>query len=188
MKTLPVLSLLGRDGVGKTALVTQLTKQEFSLFYEPTIEQKLTIQKDKLPVYQIYDTAGRAEFDSLRQEYVEHSDFILLVFAVTCAETFQYVSELCEQIRLRKPAIPIMIVGTKIDLKNRQVSQEEGHALAARMKCDYMEVSAKNPTEIIIVFDKLYDSFVASQTTESKGTPILRRKNSFKHKLKKLLM
>ncbi|MBA7682096.1 hypothetical protein ES703_90442 [subsurface metagenome] len=38
--------------------------------------------------------------------------------------------------------IPMILIGNKIDLE-RKVSNEEGEELATRLKCEYLETSAK---------------------------------------------
>ena len=50
--------------------------------------------------------------------------------------------------------VPMVIVGNKIDLHaQRQVSTQEGEALAAEWKCGFVEVSAKMNQNINKIFE-----------------------------------
>jgi GTPase SAR1 family protein len=70
----------------------------------------------------------------------------ILVYSVTHRVTFEDVVGYCSQVRRVKcdPNTLFILVGNKCDLEyEREVSYEEGAALANELGCDFFETSAK---------------------------------------------
>lgn len=74
----------------------------------------------------LWDTAGQEKFRSLIPAYLRDADCAVLVYDITNAETFIALKEWLGIFNnyKRKDAI-VIVVGNKIDLKDRKVTQEQ---------------------------------------------------------------
>ncbi|KAJ3142626.1 Ras GTPase ras2 [Physocladia obscura] len=134
--------VLGDGGVGKTALTVQT--------YDPTIEDSYNKQVviDDIPCnLEVLDTAGQEEYTALRDQWIRDGQGFLIVYSITSRETFYRIERFRDQIMRVKDtddSIPMILVGNKCDRNGeREVSREEGQALALRLQCDFIETSAK---------------------------------------------
>ncbi|KAJ1547852.1 Ras GTPase ras2, partial [Nowakowskiella sp. JEL0078] len=87
----------------------------------------------------------------LRDQWIRDSEGFLLVYSIEDRKTFERLSELREQlIRVKETKdIPVMLVGNKADkASDRQVAREDGMSVARRMKCDFIETSAKTGVNV----------------------------------------
>uniref|UniRef100_S4RQ75 small monomeric GTPase n=1 Tax=Petromyzon marinus TaxID=7757 RepID=S4RQ75_PETMA len=156
------LAVMGRAGVGKSALVVRFLTKRFIWEYDPTLESTYRHQAiiDEEPVtMEILDTAGQAEDTSLRREgYVRWGDTFLLVYDTTDRCSFDEIAQIKAQIdEIKKPQIVhTVLLGNKIDLDHaRQVSVEDGERLAVELGCAFFECSACNGDGCIS--DAFYD-------------------------------
>ncbi len=84
---------------------------------------------------------------SLRDRPTERGDGFLIVFSIDSKRSFQEVDHFYYHIlRVKNEfAFPMVLVGNKSDLEgSRQVEEEEALEIANKMKCPYIETSAKN--------------------------------------------
>ena len=170
--TLHKLVVLGDGGVGKTALIIQVNSPLhlfivlspdheqlcLGLFvesYDPTINDSYGIQVmiDGHPcILEIFDSAGRPEcttFYDQRNQWTRDGDGFILVYSITSRNSFTRILELHSEVKRLKqlghPNTPILLVGNKSDKDGqREISAEEGQALAKDLGCEFAEVSAKN--------------------------------------------
>ncbi|KAE8257314.1 hypothetical protein A4X13_0g2434 [Tilletia indica] len=128
------------------------TLQSFIVFtYDPTIEdsyRKQTVIDDEPCMLEVLDTAGQEEYTALRDQWIREGEGFLLVYSIAARNTFERVERFRAQISRVKDqephTVPIMLVGNKCDKVNeREVSKEEGQALANRLGCKFVESSAK---------------------------------------------
>ncbi|KAJ3017328.1 UNVERIFIED_CONTAM: Ras GTPase ras2 [Siphonaria sp. JEL0065] len=153
------LVVLGDGGVGKTALTLQLCTNHFVETYDPTIEDsynKQVVVDDVACNLEILDTAGQEEYTALRDQWIRDGEGFLLVFSLTSRSTFFRIEGFLDQILRVKDTddhVPIILVGNKSDRTGeREVSREEGQALATKMRCQYVETSAKFRQNVDLVF------------------------------------
>ncbi|KAJ1722137.1 RAS2 protein [Coemansia erecta] len=143
------LVVLGDGGVGKTALTIQLCLNHFVETYDPTIEdsyRKQVVIDDQPCVLEVLDTAGQEEYTALRDQWIRDGEGFLLVYSITSRSTFERVERFRDQIIRVKDQdnVPMMLVGNKCDkAQEREVSFQEGQAMARRLGCDFVESSAK---------------------------------------------
>jgi len=143
------LVVLGDGGVGKTALTIQLCLNHFVETYDPTIEdsyRKQVVIDDHPCVLEVLDTAGQEEYTALRDQWIRDGEGFLLVYSISSRSTFERVERFHDQITRVKDTepVPLMLVGNKCDkITEREVSREEGMNMARRLKCDFIESSAK---------------------------------------------
>ncbi|KZP26230.1 ras protein [Athelia psychrophila] len=152
------IAVLGDGGVGKTALAVQFTLNCFT--YDPTIEdayRKQLLVDNKICFVEVIDTAGQEEYATLRDQWVREGQGFLLVYSIASRSTFDGL-EVFRQSMLRvKRSKPIfMLVGNKCDKTyEREVSKEEGAALARSFGCTFVETSAKTAHNVEHLFTSL---------------------------------
>jgi len=168
--TLYKLVVLGDGGVGKTALTIQLCLNHFVETYDPTIEDsyRKQVQIDgQSCMLEVLDTAGQEEYVSLRDQWIRDGEGFVLVYSISSRASFQRIKKFYSQIQRVKesaqagsptypgsPSLsnpvasgpaPVMLVGNKCDrVTEREVSTQEGAALARELSCEFVEASAKN--------------------------------------------
>lgn len=155
------LVMLGAGGVGKSAMTMQFISHRFPEDHDPTIEDayKIRIRIDDEPAnLDILDTAGQAEFTAMRDQYMRAGEGFIICYSITDRRSFHEVREFKQLIyRVRRTDdTPVVLVGNKSDLKQlRQVSKEEGLALAREFNCPFFETSAAYRYYIDDVFHAL---------------------------------
>ncbi|XP_058016511.1 GTP-binding protein Rit1 [Ahaetulla prasina] len=142
------LVMLGAGGVGKSAMTMQFISHRFPEDHDPTIEDayKMRIRIDDEPAnLDILDTAGQAEFTAMRDQYMRAGEGFIICYSITDRRSFHEVREFKQLIyRVRRTdETPVVLVGNKSDLTQlRQVSKDEGSALAQEFGCPFFETSA----------------------------------------------
>merc|ERR1711998_131699 len=133
--------VVGTGGVGKSGLTLQFCAGKCPKRYDPTIEdsyRKQTEVKGRPCTLDILDTAGQDEYASLRVEYMQEGKGFIIVYSVTNAESFEEMDQFFNLIKdSKKPgdAVPICLVGNKIDLDDqRKVTKEQGEKKAQEWK------------------------------------------------------
>lgn len=112
---------------------------------------------DETALLDVLDTAGQEEYSAMREQYMRTGEGFLLVYSITSRQSFEEIMTFQQQIlRVKdKDYFPMILVGNKCDLEpERQVSKEEGAALARQFGCKFIETSAKSR---IHVDDAFYD-------------------------------
>jgi len=142
------LVVLGDGGVGKTALTIQLCLNHFVETYDPTIEdsyRKQVVIDDEPCVLEVLDTAGQEEYTALRDQWIRDGEGFILVYSIVARSTFERVQRFREQISRVKDtdSIPLILVGNKCDMSEREVPPHEGEELAKKLGCEFTEASAK---------------------------------------------
>lgn len=91
---------------------------------------------------------------SVTAEHIQWADGILLVYAITDRNSFNYIRK--AKVNLQ-PDIPVTLVGNKVDMVHlRQVSTEEGEILAKDFECKFCEISAaEHVTQVSEAFHDL---------------------------------
>ena len=143
------LVVVGGGGVGKSALTIQLIQSHFVDEYDPTIEDSYRKQcniDNEQVLLDILDTAGQEEYSAMREQYMRTGEGFLLVYSINSLNSFQELNSFYDQILRVKDSdnVPVLVVGNKCDLEmERQVSYEDGLALANSFNCPFLETSAK---------------------------------------------
>ena len=150
----------------------QLCLNHFVETYDPTIEdsyRKQVVIDAQSCMLEVLDTAGQEEYTALRDQWIRDGEGFILVYSITSRPSFSRIQRFFNQIQRVKdssnagsptaagylsspmsPSIssgpaPVMLVGNKSDrVTEREVSTQEGNALAKELGCDFVEASAKN--------------------------------------------
>ncbi|KAH9068243.1 small GTPase superfamily [Lactarius deliciosus] len=154
--------VLGAGGVGKSALTVRFMRGEFVENYDPTIQEEYrrSIEVDgELTWLEVLDTAGAEQFTALNELYITSGRGFVLVFSLTLEASLREVTSLRQQILRIKgesSGIPMVLVGTKLDLTNeREVSSATLQDLATRWKIPVYETSAKRDWDVREAFEDL---------------------------------
>jgi len=172
---------MGYRSVGKSSLTIQYVEGQFVDSYDPTIENTFT-KNVKVRGQEYYlklvDTAGQDEYSIFPLQYTMDIHGYCLVYSINNAKSFEVVRVLYEKLidLTGNTNVPILLVGNKNDLhQERVVAVEDGKRLAASMKAQFVEVSAKQNSAVINLFNNLivdiekgYDDGSANERTANK--------------------
>lgn len=148
----------------------QLCLNHFVETYDPTIEDsyRKQVQIDgQSCMLEVLDTAGQEEYIALRDQWIRDGEGFVLVYSISSRSSFARIQRFHSQIQRVKESsmagsptypgspmtasapmfgqAPVMLVGNKCDrVTEREVSTQEGQALAKDLGCDFVEASAKN--------------------------------------------
>jgi len=155
------LVLVGIGGVGKSALTISYVSNVWVPEYDPTIEdshRKQVCIDDMVTMLDILDTAGQEEYSSMQDQWFRSGQGFVVVFSLISKKSFLEVNNLVEKIHRIKntKSIPMVLAANKCDLVNeREVTADEGAALAKKIGCPYFETSAKEKVNVEEVFKDL---------------------------------
>jgi small GTP-binding protein len=107
----------------------------------------------------IYDTCGQEKYNAINKSYYHKADAILLVYDISNKKSFNTIKKFyCQKIKeFCKKNIPIILLGNKADLPNREVQTEEGIALALQEKYKFKETSCVKNENVADAFEALIE-------------------------------
>lgn len=148
------------QGVGKTCLLMRFAFDTFYQTFITTIgiDFKIKIiELDGMHVkLQIWDTAGQEQFRNITMNYFKGAHGVVLVYDVSDRETFDNIRHWLSQIKDHADEhVNVVLVGNKSDVPNRQISFEEGKALATEYNLQFFETSAKDNTNVDQTFEAI---------------------------------
>ncbi|KAK6943895.1 Small GTPase [Dillenia turbinata] len=156
------ITLVGAPGVGKSSLLASFISNSVDVL-PPTIGvdfkiKLLTVGGKRLKLT-IWDTAGQEKLRTLTPSYYRGAHGIILVYDVTCRETFTNLADIwAKEVELYSTNQDCvkMLVGNKVDKESeRLVSREEGIALAKELGYLFLECSAKTRENVEQCFEEL---------------------------------
>ena len=161
---------VGDAGVGKTTIIGRIMDNPFNEVYEPSIgvdfmskNIKFRGQNVKL---QMWDTAGREKYKGLIPSYVRNSSIVFVVYDISLKSSFDNIPKWINFIKTIENTT-LVLCGNKIDISDRQVSKEEGEALAQKEGISFFEVSAKTDENI----KNMFYNVVSELSTFSENNP-----------------
>ena len=153
--------LIGNSAVGKTNIVSRLSRNDFLEDYVETIgvDYTYTLLKVENRVFkaQIWDTSGREKYQSIIEPYFRGVKGAFLIYDITNKMSFDCVDEWLKKFKeLADEKAHVIIIGNKCDLKDkRQVTKEQGELKAKKYGADFMETSAFTGENIQKAFEKM---------------------------------
>jgi small GTP-binding protein len=184
------IMLLGNMAVGKSSIMYRFTDDNFNVNIMGTagleIKKKLIKLHDTDISLNIYDFAGQDRFRKITKSHYKDSNGIILIYDVTDRKAFESVSEWINQIKINTySSIEIILVGNKIDMINRIVTEDEGKALANKYNVPFIETSALTGYNIEKTFITLVEIiFNKNMSKISLITDLYKQENTKKKKKK----
>jgi len=154
--------LLGDASVGKTSFTKRYCYNLFNPSERLTIGvdfhvKTIELQGKKIKL-QIWDVGGEERFRFLLPTYCLGANAAFLLYDITRPTTLNNISEWITIVRQKGGPIPIMLVGSKIDLSSaqRQVPRDYGIQIAEKNKmASFAEISAKENINVDNAFNVL---------------------------------
>jgi len=150
--------------VGKTSMLISYVKGTFPDDSIPTVldSYSANVMVDGKPVQLgLWDTAGEEDYDRLRPLSYPQADVVLVLFSVVNQSSLNNVaSKWIPEIRHHLPEVPVLLVGTKNDLRGSKektlspVSLRAATAMATKVRAHkYIECSALTQVNLDSVLD-----------------------------------
>jgi GTPase KRas protein len=154
------LGLFGGGGVGKTAITLRYIRGEFVEEYIPTLADDFAkdITVGGKPIHlELIDTAGQDDFREMRSSFYSSVQGFILVYSVIDRNSLFEVEEIYKDILtcLVKDAVPCVLVGNKVDLKDDDsVPAENGVNMAKKFGAKLIETSARTGQNVDAAFEE----------------------------------
>ena len=156
--------VVGDGGVGKTSLLITYSTNSFpGEDYIPTIFDNYVAKvmiNDRYVQLNLWDTAGQEDYDRLRPMSYPQTDVFLLCYSIDSTSSLLNVElKWVPEIRHYCPNTPIILVGTKIDLRgsphqNDLVETKDALEVTKSLGlCNHLECSSKTGESVKSVFE-----------------------------------
>ncbi|MEQ2173310.1 hypothetical protein GOODEAATRI_030837 [Goodea atripinnis] len=194
--------VVGDGAVGKTCLLISYTTGAFPKEYIPTVFDNYSSQvtvDGRIISLNLWDTAGQEEYDRLRTLSYPQTNVFIICFSISSPASYENVKHKWHPevrghalpntttVSHHCPSVPILLVGTKSDLRNDSeiqrklkeqnqapITNQQGVNLAKQIQAvRYMECSALNQDGIKEVFAEAVRSYLNPQPTTTKRPCVL---------------
>ena len=182
------LIIIGDAGAGKSSFMHQFLEGKFRKQSTHTIGvefgTKIISLGNRQIKLQIWDTAGQEDYDRLRPLSYPQTDVFLVCFSVVSNPSFKNVKlKWIPEINHHAPGVPIILVGTKSDLRNDAETQAQLRAKNLTMVAQgeieqmvnevnavkYIECSALTQEGLKSVFDEAIRAALYKPSSKKKG-------------------
>ncbi|GLJ15320.1 hypothetical protein SUGI_0251170 [Cryptomeria japonica] len=161
---------VGDGAVGKTCMLICYTSNKFPTDYVPTVFDNFSanVIVDGTSVnLGLWDTAGQEDYNRLRPLSYRGADVFVLAFSLVSQASYENISKRwIHELRHYAPGTPIILVGTKLDLREDKnhlaenasfipITTMQGEELRKQIGASaYIECSAKTQQNVKAVFDE----------------------------------
>ncbi|KAK0701296.1 ras family-domain-containing protein [Lasiosphaeris hirsuta] len=145
-----MIVVIGGVDVDKSAFTLRFFSSgadpSYGLIISKETYRRECIIDDEVAILDVLDTAGAEEYSAMREQYFRSGDGFMLMYSITFRDSFEDVLLYSKQVlRVKdKEYYPMIVVGNKCREENeRQVSFDEGKALADSIGCPFLEADVK---------------------------------------------
>lgn len=139
--------VIGDGGVGKTVFIKRHRTGEFEKKYDATVGAEAHPMDFYTSVgkviLEVWDTAGQEKLSGLRDGYYVGADCAIIMFDVSSRITYKNVQKWYKDLTRVCGNIPIVIVGNKVDIKDRKVKSRQ-IIFPRKHGLQYYDVSARS--------------------------------------------
>ena len=164
---------VGDGGTGKTCMLIRMTTGKFAETCPPTVFDSYSypcVYKDNPVMLSVSDTGGIEDYDRLRPLSYPQSQIVVLVFSLVNPASYKNInSKWHQEITQHLNKVPMILVGTKSDLRNdpetierlknsgqTPISYTQGLTLAKELKAvKYLECSSSTDKDLKPVLDAI---------------------------------
>ena len=153
------IMMLGDASVGKTSLtmryISGFFMEDLKLTIGVDFYSKTTGFRDKKVKLQIWDFGGEERFRFLLSQYSKGANGAFFLYDITNQTSLDHLPDWTQVIREHAGDIPIMLIGSKVDLNEfRAVTREEGILTARKYNlASFVELSSKTGENVEKAFD-----------------------------------
>ncbi|CAC9513709.1 small GTP-binding protein Rab28 [Leishmania donovani] len=159
--------VLGNGAVGKTSLIRHFCDSGFTKSYKQTIGVDFYSRKVQLPhshppvTLQLWDIGGQQIGGKMLANYIYGSHAVCLVYDITDLNSFKDLGdwkECVDKVFADAPAVDkpkMVLVGNKVDLPNRQVTDENQAAFSKNFSMPHCTVSAQSGERVNAMFTRI---------------------------------
>lgn len=161
---------VGDGAVGKTCMLICYTSNKFPTDYVPTVFDNFSANvavDGNIVNLGLWDTAGQEDYSRLRPLSYRGADVFVLAFSLISRPSYENVlKKWMPELRRFAPNVPIVLVGTKLDLRDGKsyhnndhmvsgvVTSAQGEELRKQIgAAAYIECSSKTQQNVKAVFD-----------------------------------
>ena len=162
--------MVGKTSISKRFITGKFEKIDLSnRTINTNIFQKCIQVNNKSFNLNIWDTAGEEKYHALGPIFYRGAQGAVVIFDVRNRETFERATRWFHELTEFAEGNPSMIlVGNKIDLPDRTITNEEAVNLANKYNCKFLEVSAFLGTNVEEIFNSLTMSIYQSHKKHKK--------------------
>ncbi|MHA2051621.1 MAG: Rab family GTPase [Promethearchaeota archaeon] len=153
------LMMLGDASVGKTSLtlryISGFFMEDLKLTIGVDFYSKTTLFNEKKVKLQIWDFGGEERFRFLLSQYCKGANGAFFLYDITNERSIDHLPDWTQIVRKNAGDIPIMLIGSKVDLNEFRVVPREDGILAAKKYnlTSFVELSAKTGKNVEKAFD-----------------------------------
>jgi len=177
---------VGDGMVGKTCLMISYTSNQFPEEHIPTVFDNYScnvLVDGKYYCLHLWDTAGQEDYDRLRPLSYPETQVFLVCFSILSQYSLNNVkNKWIPELKMHRPDTPIILVGTKSDLRNDSftqkslaqkglsyVAEEDARKIAKEVGAlQYLECSALTKDGVREVFDEAIKAAVYQKKKKCK--------------------
>jgi small GTP-binding protein len=153
------IMMLGDASVGKTSLtmryISGFFMEDLKLTIGVDFYSKTTSFKDKKVKLQIWDFGGEERFRFLLSQYSKGANGAFFLYDITNQTSLDHLPDWTQVIREHAGDIPIMLIGSKLDLNEfRAVTRDDGILAAKKYNlASFVELSSKTGENVEKAFN-----------------------------------
>ena len=155
---------LGDSGVGKSSIIMRYIHNTFSDNHISTVGvgfsyKEVTVKDGTKIQLKLIDTAGQEKYKSISKSYYKNAEGVLFIFAYDDKKSFDDIEDWLDSFKEnsdKKEDIPIILIGNKYDVENKQIKDSSIEDLKNRIGItDFIKTSAKANIGIEDLFTEL---------------------------------